>query len=100
MSNAFWWAKSGNGDKAGIYAIGLGDIEVIVITGPDDTLAAQWARCCANALNQREREMNEAHADALSEQREAQQDARNEAMADRHEAMISDARDYDLDEGQ
>lgn len=52
--NAFWFAK---GEKRGQYEIGLGNFVVVAINAPDDTLASQWAQCCANALNAREAEL-------------------------------------------
>jgi hypothetical protein len=53
--SSFWFAKTGT--KAGQYAIGLGNIEVIVVSAPDDVLGSQWAQCCAAALNAREHKL-------------------------------------------
>lgn len=49
--NAFWWKRSGKG----LYEIGMGSTICVVVTCPDEDLGAQWAQCCANALNARER---------------------------------------------
>jgi hypothetical protein len=78
MANAFWYAKTG--DKAGMYAIGLGNVEIAIITAPDDALAVQWTQCMANALNAREARLR---AYAAIEQESARRDAHNEAMADK-----------------
>ena len=60
--SVFWFAKTG--DKEGQYAIGLGNTEVVHIDAPDDTTAAQWAQCCAAALNARERQLKRDAANA------------------------------------
>lgn len=61
MGNAFWWRRIAYGD----YAIGLGELEIITVTAPDDALGAQWAQCCANALNQRERVLRDFGIDTV-----------------------------------
>jgi len=53
--SVFWFAKGGS--KAGIYSIGLGNIEVAVITAGTDEQAAQWAQVCTRALNEHERKL-------------------------------------------
>lgn len=93
--NVFWWAKTGT--KPGIYTIGLGYVEVVVISAPNDALASQWAQCCANALNARERKLRDFGIDTVYNADGTVNEARSEAAQkarDRHEAMADDARDY------
>jgi hypothetical protein len=40
------------------YAIGIGDVEVIHITGESEMQAQQWAMICARALNAHEAELH------------------------------------------
>ena len=48
VGNKFWYARLENPRK---YAIGSGDCEMAVITGPDEITANDWAKQITAALN-------------------------------------------------